>query len=97
MLHPGAEWLLPAQGQGGKVKAITVCRESILESQTGHILRHTYWTVAQRAGLDPVEADLLLDHKVPGVRGIYIHERALFDRLLAAQERMTAQRLEPLG
>jgi hypothetical protein len=25
------------------------------------------------------------------VRGIYIHERALFDRLLAAQERMTGE------
>ena len=34
---------------------------------------------------------LLLDHTVPGIDGTYIHERALFDRLLAAQERMSAE------
>jgi hypothetical protein len=27
---------------------------------------------------------------VPGIDGVYIHERALFDTLLADQERMTA-------
>ena len=27
---------------------------------------------------------------MPGIDGVYIHERALFDTLLADQERMTA-------
>lgn len=32
---------------------------------------------------------MLLDHTVRGIDGVYIHEKALFDRLLAAQERMS--------
>jgi hypothetical protein len=31
-----------------------------------------------------------MDHAVPGIEGFYVHERALLDRLLVAQERMTA-------
>jgi hypothetical protein len=27
---------------------------------------------------------------VPGIDGIYLHEKALFDRLVVTQERMTA-------
>ena len=50
----------------------------------------TYRTIAQRVGIDKIEARLLLDHTVPGIDGVYIHEKALFDKLLAAQERMTA-------
>jgi hypothetical protein len=60
-----------------------------LAGQTGQILRHTYRTIAQRVGLDETEARLLLDHAVPGIEGVCVHERALFDRLLVAQERMT--------
>lgn len=78
--------------------ATQVWREKSLPSETGHILRHTYRTVAQRTGIDKVNARLLLDHTVPGIDGVYIHERALFDTLLADQERMTAAlvaRLEP--
>jgi len=91
MLFPGTEWLFPTRGTDGKVKAVIMWRERTLPGETGHVLRHTFRTIAQRAGLDPIEADLLLDHKVQGVRGIYIHERALFDRLLAAQERMSGE------
>jgi hypothetical protein len=61
-----------------------------LPSETGHILRHTYRTTAQRIGLDKIDARLLLDHTVPGIDGVYIHENALFDRLLEAQQRMSA-------
>ena len=61
-----------------------------LPSETGHILRHTYRTLAQGIGVDKIEARLLLDHTVPGIDGVYIHEKALFDRLLHAQERMSA-------
>ena len=46
--------------------------------------------MAPRVGIDKIDARLLLDHKVPDIDGVYIHEKALFDRLLASQERMTA-------
>jgi integrase len=70
--------------------ATQVWREKALAGQTGHILRHTYRTIAQRVGVDQTDARLLMDHAVPGIEGVYVHERALFDRLLEAQERMTA-------
>lgn len=91
VLFPGAPWLFPSRSsKTGEVIATQVWKEKALPSETGHILRHTYRTVAQRTGIDRVNARLLLDHTVPGIEGVYIHERALFDTLLAEQERMTA-------
>lgn len=91
VLFPGSPWVFPSRStKTGEVIATQVWREKSLPSETGHILRHTYRTVAQRIGIDKVNARLLLDHTVPGIEGVYIHERALFDTLLAEQERMTA-------
>ncbi len=91
VLFPGSPWLFPSRStKTFEVIATQVWREKSLPSETGHILRHTYRTVAQRTGIDKVNARLLLDHTVPGIDGVYIHERALFDTLLADQERMTA-------
>jgi len=90
MLYPGSPWLFSTRSRAGRVIATATWKERTLPSQTGHILRHTYRTVAQRAGIDQVYARLLLDHRVPGIDGVYIHEKALFDRLVATQERMTA-------
>ncbi|WP_323717163.1 tyrosine-type recombinase/integrase [Paracoccus aminovorans] len=91
VLFPGAPWLFPSRStKTFEVIATQVWREKSLPSETGHILRHTYRTVAQRTGIDKVNARLLLDHTVPGIDGVYIHERALFDTLLAEQEKMTA-------
>lgn len=91
-LYPGSPWLFPTRSAKDQraVIATQVWREKTLPSETGHILRHTYRTMAQRECIDKVEARLLLDHTVPGIDGVYIHERALFDRLLEAQERMSA-------
>lgn len=90
VLFPGAPWLFPSRStKTFEVIATQVWREKSLPSETGHILRHTYRTVAQRISIDKVNARLLLDHAVPGIDGVYIHERALFDTLLADQERMT--------
>jgi len=97
VLYPEVEWLFPTRNKQGRVQATTTWKERILPSQTGHILRHTYRTIAQRVGLDKIDARLLLDHKVQGIDGVYIHEKALFDRLLAAQERMTAAIVNLLG
>jgi len=91
VLFPRAPWLFPSRSsKTGEVIATQVWKEKALPSETGHILRHTYRTVAQAVGINKVNARLLLDHTVPGIDGVYIHERALFDTLLAEQERMTA-------
>lgn len=91
MLFPGAPWIFPTRSTKDQRSVICtqVWREKSLPSETGHILRHTYRTFAQREQIDKIEARLLLDHTVPGIDGVYIHERALFDRLLLAQERMS--------
>lgn len=100
MLFPGAPWLFPSRSTKdqpsrdkfkGHLIATQVWREKSIPSETGHILRHTYRTIAQRITIDKIEARLLLDHTVPGIDGVYIHEKALFDRLLVAQERMSAE------
>jgi integrase len=99
VLYPKAQWLFPTRSTADRSEVICtqVWREKTLPSETGHILRHTYRTIAQRIGIDKIEARLLLDHTVPGIDGVYIHEKALFDRLLDAQEKMTAAILKLLG
>ena len=72
-----------------KIIATQTWKEKSLLSLTGHILRRTYRTIAQRVGIDKIDAHLLLDHTVQSIDGVYIHEKALFDRLLATQETMT--------
>ena len=97
VLFPDAPWVFPSRSsKTGEVIATQVWREKTLPSETGHILRHTYRTIAQRVGIDQVNARLLLDHTVPGIDGVYIHERALFDTLLAEQGRMSAAILKLL-
>ena len=94
ILYPQSDWLFPTRSSAGRrIIATQVWKEKTLPSLTGHILRHTYRTVAQRVGVDKIDARLLLDHTVPGIDGVYIHERALFDRLLTTQETMTSQLL----
>ena len=89
-LFPGAPYLFPSRSQKtGEVIATTVWSERALPAETGHILRHTYRTVAQKVGIDPISAKLLLDHKVPGMDGVYVHEAALFGRLLDCQQQVT--------
>jgi integrase len=91
VLYPEAQWLFPTRSSKDQrtVIATQVWREKTLPSETGHILRHTYRTIGQRIGLDMINARLLLDHTVPGIDGVYLHEKALFDRLLKAQEEMS--------
>jgi integrase len=95
VLYPNAPWLFPSRSTKTRDVIVTqVWKEKDLPSETGHILRHTYRTIAQRACVDKIEARLLLDHKVQGIDGVYIHEKALFDKLLATQNQMTAAILE---
>jgi integrase len=91
VLFPGSPWLFATRStkDARSVICTQVWREKTLPSETGHILRHTYRTIAQRINMDKIEARLLLDHTVPGIDGVSIHEVALFDRLVIAQERMS--------
>ena len=45
---------------------------------------------ARLAGVDDVDRELLLAHRIPGVQGTYLHVPALFTRLLASQEKISA-------
>ena len=95
VLYPKSPWLFPTRSTKTREVIMTkVWKEKVLPSETGHILRHTYRTLAQRACIDKLEARMLLDHKVEGIDGVYIHEKALFDKLIATQEIMTAQILQ---
>jgi hypothetical protein len=88
VLCPDAQWLFPARSSKDKctVIAVQVWREETLPSKIGHILRLTYRAIAQCIGLDMIDARLLLDHTVPDIDGVFLHEKALFDHLLKAQE-----------
>ncbi len=98
VLFPGSPWLFPTRSSTtNAVIATQAWKERSLPSETGHILRHTYRTIAQRAGIDRVNARLLLDHTVPGIEGVYIHERALFDTLLVDQAKVSAATIGLLG
>ncbi len=89
MLYPRSEWLFPTRDRNGDITHTRVWKEAALPSETGHILRHTYRTMAKHEGVDQIDARLLLDHAVPGIDGVYIHSRALFGRLLATQEQLS--------
>jgi integrase len=90
VLFPRAPWLFPTRSNDGRrVIATQVWREKTLPSETGHILRHTYRTLAHAAGITETDGRLLLDQKVPGISGVYIQERALFTHLRDQQQHMS--------
>lgn len=93
LMYPRSEWLFPSRNRKGETIATRTWMEKALPSETGHILRHTYRTVAKRVGVDQVDARLLMDHTVQGIDGVYIHSEALFDRLLGVQGTMTGHLL----
>jgi hypothetical protein len=98
MLHPGSPWLFPTRSRdGSRIIATPTWKETTLPSETGHLLRHVHRTVAQSIGLNVIDAALLLDHSLPGINRVYVHQEALFGRLLKAQERMSREILRLLG
>lgn len=73
-----------------------------LAGRTGHILRHTYISIAASLGVDKVHRMLLVDHTIPGISGTYIEEKVLFARLMEEQEQiskriLTLARAEGVG
>lgn len=84
-------YVFPSRSNDGRrVIATATWKEKALPSETGHILRHTYRSVAKLADVDDVDAKLLLDHKVQGMDGVYLSERALFGRLLKQQSTISS-------
>jgi hypothetical protein len=88
-LYPGSVWLFPTRDRDGHVVETQVWKEKTLPGETGHMLRHTYSNVARLAGVDDVDRELLLAHKIPGVQGVYLDTPTLFTRLLEQQERVS--------
>ena len=92
------KWLFPTRTNRGRdVIATQVWRERTIPGETGHILRHTYRTMADRLGIPQSRARALLDHKQPGIEAHYLHSSALREELLSDQERMSANILETAG
>jgi len=85
-LYPNSNWLFPTRTTDGKVTHTKVVREKNMPRETGHILRHTHRTMAQHELINPINGKLLLDHKVPGIDGVYIHNKGLFIPLLKDQQ-----------
>ncbi len=86
--HATGPWLFPTQGNAGEWKATTVWREGKLPSETGHLLRATWRTQALACGADHVLCDMLMDHAVSGVRGVYVRQGA-WNALVETQEQVT--------
>ena len=97
MLEPGTPWVFPTRNKQGERTHTKVWKERTLPSETGHILRHSYRTLAHAAGVSSTDVQLLMDHTVPGVTGVYLHDRALFQHLLDQQERVSAYVIGLLG
>lgn len=98
VLFPGSPWVFPTRAANGRdVIATQVWKERSLPSETGHILRHTWRTLAVAAGVVGNDAEMLLAHRIAGVEGVYIHSRALFDHLRTCQERVTDHILRLIG
>ena len=94
-LYHDPRWLFPTRtNDGGQIIATQICREKKMPGETGHILRHTYRTMAERLGIPQSRARALLDHKQPGIEAHYLHSKALREELLADHERMSAHILE---
>lgn len=91
MVRSESPYLWPTRSNDGREWICTqVWRERTMPSETGHLLRHTYSNAARLAGVDDVDRELLLAHRIPGVQGTYLHAPTLFARLLASQERVSA-------
>jgi integrase len=89
VLFPGSPYLFPTRDGDGEVIATQVWKERTLRGETGHILRHTYSTLANAAGVPSANRMLLMAQKVPGIEGVYLQERALFAALLEEQQRVS--------
>ncbi len=95
LTFPNTQWLFPTRSKDGQqVIATQVWKEKSLPSDTGHILRHTYRTIAETTAIPPSHPRLLLDHALGGMDNVYVDKTQLFRDLLESQEAMTRRVLE---
>jgi len=95
VLFPEPEWLFPTRSKdGSKVIATQVWKEKTLPSDTGHILRHTYRTIAETTTIPHTHRRLLVNHALEGMDAIYVDKSQLFRDLLASQQIMTSRILD---
>ena len=98
VLHVGSPWLFPTRtNDGQRIVGTRVWRERSMPGETGHILRHTWRTMADRLGVPQARARALLDQSQPGIEAHYLHLGQLRDELLAEQERISAHILRASG
>ena len=88
----GSPWLWPAASRSGHVEEP---REDGLPSP--HEYRHLWRTHAIAAGVPFAESALLLDHRLPGATGGYVHPEHLADHLRGFQQRVTDHLLSLVG
>lgn len=89
----GSEWLWPsAHSRSGH---ITEPREENFPSP--HAYRHLWRTQAIAAGVPYAESALLLDQRLPGATGGYVHQQHLADHLKKYQQMVTDHLLQMIG
>lgn len=95
----GMRWLFPTLGTDGAVSHTVVVREKApaLRLRTGHALRHTWKTCARLARLPESTIEILMAHRLGGVRDTYGSIEDQFDLLLEAQETVSAYILGRAG
>jgi len=92
--YPKSPWIWPSDSSKGHV---TEPKETKNGLPQPHVLRHSYSTFAKAAGLHEADIALLLNHKLPGVTGGYIHGHAISEHLAKCQESVTEHILQFAG
>lgn len=89
VLASGTPWLFPADGKTGHV---TVVREkaAALVDRTGHALRHTWKTCARNERIPESTIEILLAHRLGGVRDTYGSLADQLDTLREDQTRVSS-------
>src|SRR6185295_4062301 len=73
VLEPGSKYLFPSRNAKGELAPMRVVRESkaALKNRTGHALRHTWKTCARLARVPESTIEILMAHRLGGVRDTY--------------------------
>ena len=97
-MHPKSArdgWLFPAASASGHIAEQKEDRAAL--GKYANDLRQTYRTLAQAAGVAEIDAQLLMNHALPGVNAGYVTRGKLLDHLRQQQERISAFILQAAG
>lgn len=86
IMHPenADQWLFPADSKSGHLVEQKEDRDDL--SKWGNDLRQSYRTFAAVAGVSEVDAQLLMNHAMPGVNSGYITRHKLLEDHLRSQQ-----------